>query len=119
MGQRIEDFVKESRIVAFFANFDKNLLKFFYESGVYKCFLKINVFFKDVFLKNTNKSIILISIKKIIKNIHHRDIGLFVLLVTLFNTLAMIVLKKEIDIFSISARMFFLILGIFLVFKRK
>lgn len=117
MGHRIGDFVKESRIIVFFADFNKNLLRFFYNSGVYKCFLKINVFFKDVFLKNTDKSLIVTSIKKIIKSIQPKDIGLFILLAVLFNTLAMIVLGKEIDIFSISARIFFFILGIVFIFR--
>ena len=119
MGYRIGDFIKESMIITFFANFNKNLLRFFYESHVYKCFLKINVFFKGTFLKNTDKSLIVTSIKKIIKSIQPKDIGLFILLVVLFNTLAMIVLEKEIDIFSISARIFFFCLGMFLIFKRR
>ena len=119
MGHRIDDFVKESRIIAFFANFNKNLLRYFYKSLVYKCFIKINLFFKNVFLKNTDKSIIINSLRKISRNIKPKDIGFFILLVILFNTLAMVALKKEIDIFSISARVFFFLLGIFLIFKRR
>ncbi len=119
MGHRIGDFVKESRISAFFANFNKNFLRYFYKSLVYKCFIKINIFFKNIFLKSMNKSLIVTSIKKISKNIELKDIGLFILLVVLFNTLVMVVLKKEIDIFSTSARVFFFLLGIFLIFKRR
>ena len=41
--------------------------------------------------------------------------GLFIALITVLNTLGMIMLLKEIDIFSVSARIFFFSLGIFLI----
>lgn len=106
-------------IIGFFADFNKNLLNYFYKSLVYKCFTKINAFFKDVFLKNMDKSLIVLSVKKIIKNIELKDIGLFILLVALFNTLAMVFMGKEIDVFSISARAFFFLLSVFLILRKK
>ena len=119
MSHRINDFVKESKIVAFFANFNKNLLRYFYGSEVYKCFMKINILFRNIFLKNMDKSTVLASIKKIVKNIESKDIGLLILLVAVFNTLIMIALGKKMDIFSAVARTLFSLLGASMIFRKK
>ena len=98
----------------FFVNFNRNLLLFFYKSGTYRLFLRINAFFKNSILKNTDKSLIINSTRKAVSNIRLKDIGVFIFLVVSFNTLLMIFLGKEIDIFSVAARVFFFALGVFL-----
>lgn len=118
MKYRIKEIIRESKIISFFANFNKNLLSYFHNSKIYKSFLKLNIFFKDVILKNATKSIIIEKVKNIFKDIKLKDIGCFIVLVVLFNTLAMLFLGKEIDIFSKCARVFFFVFGIFLILKK-
>ena len=117
MNKKIKQVVSESKIIKFCANLNKNLLLYFYNSQIYQFFIKIHNFFVNSILKNVNKSLIISSTKNISKHIKLKDIGWFIVLVVLFNTLAMMFLKKEIDVFSVSARIFFFLLGIILVFK--
>lgn len=118
VSYKIKQIIENSKIISFFADLNKNLLLYFYNSKIYRFFTKINSFFRDI-SKNIDKSIIIRSSRKMLKNITISDIGLFITLVILFNTLAMIVLKKEIDIFSITARIFFFLLGMFLIFRKS
>jgi len=97
----------------------KKLLLFFYNSRLHKLVLGFNAFFKNSILKNADKSLIVNSFKKLAFKISLKDTGLFIVLVVVFNTLAMFALGKQIDIFSLSARIFFFVLGIALFFKRK
>lgn len=115
----MKEIIRGSKIISFCKNLNKNLLLFFFNSKTYKFFLALNRFFKNVILKNRTQSLFVKTAKKLTKSIAVKDIGLFIVLVTLFNTLAMFVLNRQIDIFSISARMFFFLLGIFLIFKRR
>ena len=75
--------------------------------------------FNRSLLKYFHESLIVRSINKLIKNIGLKDIGLFVALVVLFNTLAMVFMGKEIDVFSIFARMAFFFLAAFLILRKK
>jgi len=115
MGRRIKQYLEESRIVNFFGNFDKRLLFYFYNSTTYKLFLRLNAFFRDMFVKNRDRSVLLRAVRKAAENVGPKDMGLLIALVTVFSTFVMILLKKEIDVFSVSARVFFLFLGALLI----
>ncbi len=118
-GLKIKKAFTESRIVRFFACFNKNLLLYFYNSGIYKLFVKIKVFFRSAVLKNADESVIIKSTRKVLQEVKLRDIGWFIILVVLFNTLAMVFLGKEIDVFSTAARVFFFALGVILIVRKK
>jgi hypothetical protein len=111
--------IEDSKIIGFCKEVNKNILLYFYDSKAYKAFSALNAFFGKTALKNANGSIFVKAAKKIAGETKPKDIGLFIVLVVIFNTSAVIVLGKEIDIFSVSARIFFFLLGIFLIFKRR
>ena len=114
MVYKIRQFIRDSRILGFFATFNKVLVLFFYKSKTHKLFLKVNHFFKDFVIRKNDKSLIVNKAKDIIKLFNIKDVGWFIALVVFFNTAAAMILEKEIDIFSISARIFFFCLGIVL-----
>lgn len=107
MGQITEN----SKIINFCKNFNENLILFFYNSSTYKTFIGVNKFFKNRLLKNKRSSIFVRVVGKITSEVNLGDIGLFIILVVIFNTLAMVVFGREVDIFSIGARIAFFILG--------
>lgn len=111
--------IGNSKIINFCKNLNKNLILYFYNSATYKIFIAFNKFFRNRVLKCADESIFVKTTKKIAAGIKVRNIGLFVILVVIFNTLAMIALGKEIDIFSICTRVFFLILGVILILRRR
>lgn len=115
MGQIIEN----SKIIYFCGNLNKNLILFFYESAIYRIFTAFNRFFKNTILKNTPESVFINSGKKMAMGVSLRGVGLFLVLVVVFNTAVMMALEKEIDIFSICARAFFLVLGVGLIWRRR
>ena len=117
MSYGIKQIFRESKIKKLIAGFNKNLLLCFYASRTYGIFKKVNSLFKNVILKNSKESIIIKLIEKAFRSIGLKDVGLFIFLVVIFNTVVMIVFKKEIDIFSISARMLFSILGVVLIVR--
>lgn len=119
MKRKIKQFAAESKILNFSLNFNKNLLLYFYNSKIYECFKRFNRFFISAILNNAKNSLIVNKSKNILKYISLKDIGLFIVLIVIFNTLAMLFLEREIDIFSIGARVFFFCLGIFFIFKRR
>lgn len=114
---RIKEISSGSKIIGFLKNLDKNILLYFYNSRTYKLFVFLNNSFKNIILKNVTESLFIKTARSMIKGIELKDIGWFIVLVVLFNTMAMAVLRKEIDIFSVSARIFFFCLGIFLVWR--
>lgn len=115
MRHRIKKIIAKSKIVRFFRDLNKNLLLDLYKSKTYGFFSRSAAFLKNAILENINDSIIITKIKKGYRSIGMYDIGLFIVLVTMLNTLVMIILKRGIDIFSIYARIFFFILGVFLM----
>lgn len=119
MNYKSTRFANESKIINFFKNFNKNFLVFFFNSKIYRLFININTFFRKTILPNVKGSTVIKSARKITALVKAKDIGIFIILVVMFNALAMFGLKKEIDIFSSIARICFLSLGIFLIFKRR
>ena len=109
----------ESKILDFLAKFNTKLVGYFYKSITYKIFLKINIFFKRIILQNTNNSYFINALKSSKKRFSIKDIGLFIILVLVFNSLMMFIAGREIDIFSVIARIFFLSLGLFLILKKQ
>lgn len=118
MGNRIKEIIVESRIVNVCANLNRTILLYFYRSKTHELFIDANNFFRKTIPGNAGKSLIVNVTKKLFSRVTARDAGAFVILVTLFNTLAMFAFGKEIDIFSISARVFFLLLAVCLIVKR-
>ncbi len=108
-----------SRIIAFFLNLNRNLLVCFYNSKTHGLFINVNTFFRNVILRNANGSAVLKLVKKIAAHIGIKDIGIFIALVVLFNTLAMAVLGNKIDVFSMYARVAFFVLGVTLFLWKK
>lgn len=118
MKQKLQRVFEGSGIINFFANLNANLLVCFYNSRTYAVFAGMSRFLKDPVGKNAGGSVVLNFARNIAKNTKMWDMGLFIVLVTVFNTLAMIFLRREIDIFSICARVAFFVLGVAL-FTRK
>ena len=116
---RIKEIISESKIIGFLKNLDKSILLCFYNSKTYKLFVFLNSSFKNIFLKNATKSLFMKIAKSVIKKTGLKDVGWFIVLVLLFNTLLMLGFKKEIDMFSICARVFFLILGLVLILRER
>ena len=119
MKYEIKQIVSESKIVNFFKRINTEMLLCFYKSRIYGIFIKLLNFFKEQISKNIDKSVIIKGVKYVFKNVSLGDLGYFIILVVIFNTLVMLVLKKEIDIFSICARVFFFCLGVLLACKRN
>ncbi len=116
MNYRIKQIVSESKIVGFVASFNKNMLIYFHKSKTYEVFLSIISFFRRWVLKNVDKSLIVRMARNIYNHTTLKYIGVFIILVDVFNTAIMAFLKKRIDIFSSSARVFFFILGLMLIY---
>lgn len=108
-----------SKIIDFCRDLNKNFILFFYESAIYKVFTALNRFFKNTVLKSANESVFVNTGKKIARRASLGGMGLFFVLVVIFNTTAMVALSKNIDIFSICARVFFLVLGMVLMWWRR
>ena len=110
----MKQLITESKIVSFCKNLNKNIILYFYNSATYRIFITFNKFFRNTVLKGADESIFVKTAKKVAAEIKVRDIGLFVILVVMLNTLVMLAFRKEIDVFSICARIFFLLLGVIL-----
>ena len=119
MDQKIDKVIQGSKIISFFGNLNKILVVSFCNSKTCKLFTKINSFFRNTILVNIDRSKIVKSVKKIALCIGLRDVGIFIILIVLFNTLAMMALGKEIDMFSVSARIFFFIIGVACVWNMR
>ena len=119
MKSALKSIFAGSKIIGFFNKLNKILLIYFYDSKAHGLFLRINHFFNNIISKNITKSMIVGNAQKAMKQICLRDIGLFFVLSVIFNTLITIAINKEIDIFSMFARIFFFALGIFLMVKKN
>lgn len=117
MIYRMRQAFEESKIVNFFKGFNANMLTYFYDSHTYKFFKNLNIFFKGVILKNAGNSLIVKSVKGICGYIKLKDIGIFIVLVALFNTAWMLMLKRVIDIFSVLGRGLSILLGSVMIWK--
>lgn len=107
----MNEFFKESRIVSFFSRLNENIIEYWFNSATCGAAKKCREFFGKVILKNMSHSVILRSLGKAAKDVTLSDAGSFVVLTTVFNTLAMIFLNKEMDLFSVVARVCFLCMG--------
>ena len=107
----MSEIFNESRIVSFFSRLNKNIIEYWFNSATCGAAKKCREFFGKVVLKNISHSVILRSLGKAAKDVTLSDAGLFVILTTVFNTLAMIFLNKEMDLFSVIARICFLCMG--------
>lgn len=119
MSYIIKEIVRKSRIINFLKDFNRNMLLFFFESKTYKLFIKANGFFRKSILENADESAILKWIQKVYKKTTVKDVGVFIIFVVLFNTIAMLAFKNRIDVFSVYMRAFFLSFGVFLVVKKR
>jgi hypothetical protein len=115
----MERLIAGSRIAGFFLNLNRNLIVYFYNSKTHGLFININAFFRNAILRNADESAALKLVKKIAAHIERRDIGIFIILTVLFNTLAMAALGREIDVFSACARIAFFVLGAALCIWKK
>lgn len=114
----MKEIIEGSKIVSFFTNFNRRALSYFYNSKTHTFFLRLNMGFKDILLRNLATSMIIKSAKKIYSLFNIKDLGLFIILAVVFNTMAMLFYRKEIDIFSAIGRLAFLLFGLGLLFKR-
>lgn len=119
MNSHIKEILEKSKILRFFVDLNKNLLSYFYKSVAYAAFARGNIFFRNVIIKNLDKSVIINVVKKTLKSVTVKDIGWFIILLVFFNTLVMMTLGRKIDVFSICARVFFFILGVILIYVRN
>ena len=124
MNKMLKKSFLESKILSFLSTLNKRLILYFYGSFTYKTFLKMNGFFKNRILQNTNESFFIRLLRGVRKRCNASDAGLLIILVLVFNTLIMFKSGRQIDIFSIVARVFFLSFGVFLilhehVFRKK
>ena len=103
MRERIGKCAADSKIAKFCINFNQRYLIFFYNSAIYKLFRYATMFRRE-FLTNAQESSILKAMRRIASGIGLKDIAVFVVLVVICNTLFMLVLEREIDMFSLSAR---------------
>lgn len=116
----IKQIIRESKIAAFLSNFTSTFLFYFYNSLLYRFFKKANsAFFGEVILKNANRSLIIKTVRGVFNHLKRRDLGLFIVLTVLFNTALMAFLRKNVDMFSLSARTAFFIFGLVLIFKKN
>lgn len=114
MQSKMKDIISESRILRFLKDFNRIVLSIFFGSQTCALFAKARLIFKDAFLKNADKSAILGFFRKAAAGITTRDIGIFIVLLVIFNTLIMLGAGMTVDVFSAAARLIFLILGIFM-----
>ncbi|MBN1353477.1 MAG: hypothetical protein JW994_02260 [Candidatus Omnitrophica bacterium] len=118
MRETVKKIIAGSKAVNFLANLNKNILLCFYNSQTHKLFRKLNGFLSDI-LKKSDKSLFRRAATRLLAYLDIGDWGLFIILVVLFNTLVMFALKKEIDVFSVSVRVFLFCLGALFIFKKK
>ena len=101
--------------MAFLRGLDKRMVSCFYDSQVYK--LSRHTFFnlKGIFTRAGENSALIKGLRNAFKGIKISDAGLFIMLVTVFNTLYMRFFCFEIDVFGLCARAAFIVFGIVLL----
>ena len=121
MCGKMERFIAESKIINFLASIPKNLITFFMNSATYKLFIKGLSFFKGVCLINAGRSRVIKFCGKVPSSVKRKDVGIFIILVVILNTSAVLILEKEkgLDIFSIIGRVFFFFLGLTLILAKR
>lgn len=107
----------ESHIVSFLSRLNRNIIEYYFNSFTHRVITKCREFFKKIILENINNSAILGSLSKATKGITLSDTGLFIVFTTVFNTLGMLFLNREMDLFSIISRICFLCMGTGLILR--
>lgn len=116
MRERIGKCAANSKIAKFCINFNQKYLSFFYNSAIYRLFRYVTMFRRE-FLANATESSILKALRRIASGIRPKDIAVFIVLVVICNTLFMLVLKREMDMSSISTRILVFTLSILYILR--
>ncbi|MFA5147132.1 MAG: hypothetical protein WC515_07150 [Candidatus Omnitrophota bacterium] len=114
-------FIRESRIVRFLSGLPINIMASFCESGTRRAFKGFLSLVRRGIFANADKSILVSSAKKTFKGLGLRDLGLFIMAVTVFHTILVLAEGGYIDGLSAAGRSFAFSCGaiIFLRKKRK
>ena len=107
-----------SRIIRSISEFNANYLNVFLNSATRAFFANMNRFYRDRILQYAAGSIIINMTRRAVHKVTLCDLGIFVILVVLFNTLFMLFMQEAIGPLSIYARVLFLLVGLFLIVKK-
>lgn len=109
----------QSRILNFLGGFNRKAVIFFYNSMTYKIFFAASSYINKTIVKAVPTSRLINAFRNVLNFVSIRDVGLFIVLVVVFNTAGIIFLGSNIDAFSAIARIVFFVLGFILILKKR
>ena len=115
----IERIARTSKILNAVSNLNRNILICFFQSMTYRLFVGISISFGGLISKNYTNSRIMRAISKVARDMSLADIGFFIILVVLFNTIFVAIAKRPMDGFSVAGRVLLIIEGLVLISHKK